>query len=190
MLLTATGHGRSMDVVVHLIGREHEGEVEAFFKNLDLVPPGGAAPTASSSAPEAPPGSPGGPAEANGMSFSPPKGWSRTTRADAVVYVSPPYPNTGERCELAILPMRRGSGGLHPDAAGTFQSLFRVDPMGGYPGIPPTLVRGTSPLGWSYVTLQKTLGQGGSEGPGIMLFLAGVGDQVATVITTSKYPLV
>ena len=194
ILLTATGHGRAISVVVHLLGTAHDGEVDAFFKDLDLVPPPGAPSTAATPPPPvameaAAPGSSGS-AEAGGIAFTPPRGWSRTTRADGVVYVSPPYPNTREVCELVILPMRRGSGDLLRDAVGAFQGLFRTDPMGGYPGIEPRLVRGTSPFGWPYVTIEKTLGQGGNEGPGIILLLAGAGDQVATVFTTSKYPLV
>lgn len=188
ILVAATGHGRTMNVVVHLLGRAHDGEVDAFFKDLDLVSPEGAA-----SAPPATEGAPGpstGGAEVGGISFTPPRGWNRTTRADAVVYVSPPYPNTGERCELAILPIRRGSGNLLQDALGAFQGLFRADPMRGYPEDPPLVVRGTSPLGWPYVTIHKTLGPAGEGGPGIILFVAGVGDQLATVFTTSKRPLV
>ena len=197
VLVAATGHGRTMNVVVHLLGPAHDGEVDAFFKDLDLLPPQGAPAIAGAGPPAAPAPatdsgatSSGGAAEAGGMAFTPPRGWSRTTRADAVVYVSPPYPNTGERCELAILPMRKGSGDLLRDALGAFQGLFRADPMRGYPEDPPLLIKGTSPLGWPYVTLHKTLGPAGEGGPGIILLVAGVGDQIATVFTTSKRPLV
>ncbi|HET6981833.1 MAG TPA: hypothetical protein VFI53_06810, partial [Myxococcaceae bacterium] len=120
----------------------------------------------------------------------PPRGWARTTRADAVIYASPPYPNTGERCELGILPMRRGSGDLLRDAMAAFQGIFKGDPMRGYPEEEPQLVRGTSPLGWSYASIQKTPGPMGEGGPGLFVFVAGVGDQVATIFTTSKRPLV
>ena len=121
--------------------------MDAFFKDLDLVPPEGGGGRGGASATDGAPGPSTGGGEVGGISFTPPRGWNRTTRADAVVYVSPPYPNTGERCELAILPMRRGSGDLLQDALGAFQGLFRADPMRGYPEDPPLLVRGTSPLG-------------------------------------------
>jgi hypothetical protein len=197
LLVSATGHGRTMNVVVHLLGQEHDGEVDAFFKDLDLIPPGGAAAAMAAAAP-AGPATPdtamsapaGGSAEAAGISFTPPRGWARTTRADAVVYVSPPYPNTGEKCELGILPMRPGSGDLLRDAMAAFQGLFRGDPMRGYPEEEPQLVRGTSPLGWSYASIQKTPGPMGEGGPGLFVFVAGVGDQAATIFTTSKRPLV
>jgi len=192
MLVVATGHGRTVSIMVHLLGTAHDGEVDAFFKDLDLVPPQGASPVATMAPPAAGSATPSstGAADLGGMSFTPPRGWNRTTRADAVVYVSPPYPNTAEICELGILPMRRGSGDLLRDAISAFQGIFRADPMRGYPEDPPLLVKGTSPLGWPYVTIQKTLGPGGEGGPGLIVFVAGVGDQIATVFTTSKRPLV
>ena len=192
ILVAASGHGRTMNVVVQLLGPAHDGEVDAFFKALDLVPPQ-AAPAVAAAVPPSTEGVPSpstGAAEVNGMSFTPPRGWARGARADAVVYTSPPYPNTGERCELAILPMRKGSGDLLRDALAAFQGIFRADPMRGYPEDLPFLVRGTSPLGWPYATIQKTLGPAGEGGPGIILFVAGVEDQIATVFTTSKRPLV
>ncbi|HTS79365.1 MAG TPA: hypothetical protein VMH40_02095 [Myxococcaceae bacterium] len=191
VLITATGAGRSMSFLVQVLGQAHDAEVDTFFKELDLVPAAGAPVAAAVPAASGPSAMASGvSAEAGGMTYTPPRGWNRTTRADAVVYVSPPYPNTREVCELLILPMRKGSGDLMRDAVGTFQALFKVDPLGGYPGITPEISRGTSPLGFPYVVLQKTLGHGGSEGPGIILLVAGVGDQIATVFTTSKYFLV
>ena len=192
VLFTATGHGRAMSVVVHLLGPAHDAEV-------DVVLPGPRprgrprrAPAAASAAasPEPVAATPGGAAEAGGLLFTPPRGWSRGQRADAVTYASPPYPNTGERCELTILPLRRSTGDLMREAVSAFQALFKADPMTGYPANDPQLVRGTSPFGWSYVQIQKTLGPVGEGGPGIILFMALAGDQLATVFTVSKRPLV
>src|SRR6202008_4929204 len=109
LLVAATGHGRTMSFVVHLLGQEHDAEVDAFFKDLELIAPGGAPAatvTPSSPAPEATlaTASAGG-VESGAMIYTPPRGWTRTPRADAVAYVSPPYPNTREVCELVVLPM-------------------------------------------------------------------------------------
>jgi len=192
VLVTATGHGRTMSFVVHLLGQEHDAEIDSFFKDLDLIPPGGAAAIAAQAPPasEAAVATTAGGVESGAMTYTPPRGWNRTARADAVAWVSSPYPNTREVCELVVLPMRRGSGNLMNDAIGSFQAIFKANPLEGYPGIPPDLFRGTSPLGWQYAVLQKTLGRGGSEGPGIIFFVAQVGDQIATVFTQSKFPLV
>ncbi len=189
-LATSTGEGRAFSVVVNLLGTARDAEVDAFFRDLDLVGPGAgpAGPTASAPAAAPPQSTPT--ADAGAVSLTPPRGWARTSRADAVAYVSPPYPNTGERCELLVLPLRRGSGELMRDATGTFQSMFQTDPMGGYPGVPPKVVRGTSPLGWPYVTIFKSLGRGGEETAGVILLVAGLGEQIATIVGVSKPPLV
>ncbi|MGZ5956975.1 MAG: hypothetical protein ACXWLI_01040, partial [Myxococcaceae bacterium] len=83
-----------------------------------------------------------------------------------------------------------GTSDLSREAVSAFQALFKTDPMTGYPANDPQLVRGTSPFGWSYVQIQKTLGPVGEGGPGIILFMALAGDQLATVFTVSKRPLV
>ena len=190
LLVSATGQGRTLNVVTHVLGTAHDAEIDAFFRDLDLVGPGQ---PAGSQGPAAPAvvaaGEPAASGAVGGVELTPPHDWKRTPRADAVAYVSPPYPNTNEVCELVVLPMRRGGGDLLQEALRTFQGLFKIDPMGGYPGVPPRVARGASPLGWSYVTIEKSLGPGGEETAGIILLVAGVGDQVATVFTVSKPPL-
>ena len=189
ILVAATGHGRTMNVVVHLLGPAHDGEVDAFFKDLDLVSTGGR----------------GGGASGHGGRAHPVHrwrggGWHVLHSAPGL---EPDHPRGCGGLRLAAVPEHRRAvrAGhppdaegqrrfLLPDALGAFQGLFRADPMRGYPEDPPLLVRGTSPLGWPYVTIHKTLGPAGEGGPGIILFVAGVGDQLATVFTTSKRPLV
>ncbi len=119
VLFTATGHGRAMSVVVHLLGPAHDAEVDAFFRDLDLVadpaaPAAGRGRTRRHPSPWPPP--PGGAAEAGGHPLHPAQGMEPDQRADAVTYASPPYPNTGERCELTILPLRRSTGDLLREA--------------------------------------------------------------------------
>src|SRR5438132_4104963 len=120
-------------------GQSFLGDVVAFFKDLDLVVPQGP-PEAASNASTAGAGSarggregeapvPGGGDSIGNYLFAAPKGWTRTNYPDGVAYVSPPYPNTGEKCQLTIFPMRASSGDLLRDAIGAFQGLFKSDPM-------------------------------------------------------------
>src|SRR5262249_58983792 len=98
ILVAATGHGRTMSMVVHLLGPRHDGEVDAFFKDLDLVPPQGAPAVAAAAPPaaEAPSSPSTGGAGLGGMAFTPPRGWDRTTPAGAGGPASPPPPDTHE----------------------------------------------------------------------------------------------
>lgn len=195
ILVTATGHGRTMSFVVHLLGTDQQAAIDQFFKDLDLVPgpgnPASAVPGAPGPAPEAvAPPSPGG-GDFEAYVFSPPKGWTRTARpGEAIAYVSPPYPNTGEQCQLVLFPMRPGGGDLMSAAAGVFQTIFKAEALAGYPYQTPALTRGISPFGWQYLTLQKALGQVGETAQAALVFVASVGGQLATIVATSKAPLV
>jgi len=196
LLLTAVGEGRAFSAVVHVLGNGFDATVDRFFQDLDLVGPGGAPSASPAGAPAAPPGGAAVSAAAIAGSvgdyvFTPPKGWTRTPRGDVVAYVSSPYPNTGERCELLVLPMLKAPGADLLQMAGqAFQALFKADGFAGYPAQDPELVKGISTAGWPYAMIRKGLGQAGDTAGGVIVFTAGLGDTVATIVTTSKAPLV
>jgi hypothetical protein len=132
--------------------------------------------------------------EASGNTlFTPPRGWTPTVYPDGTVYRAPPFPGTDERCQLTIFPTRPGTGDLLRDAIGTFQALFKSDPMTGPPYPSPSLARGTSPFGWDYLVLRKEIGGNGYYGEtttGIIVFVARLGPEIAVVVGISKRPLV
>jgi len=205
ILINATGHGRTMSMVAIVQGQGFLADVVEFFKELDLVvTPAQLAPASNAStsvavAESAPGGRegdvpvPGGGDSIGNYVFAAPKGWIRTNYPDGVVYVSPPYPNTGEKCQLTIFPMRTSSGDLLRDAIGAFQGLFKVDPMTRAPYPNPNIVKGTSPFGWDYLVLKKEIGGNGYYGEtttGVIVFVARVGTEVALIVGTSQRPLV
>lgn len=125
--------------------------------------------------------------------FVPPRGWTRTTYADGVVFAAPPFPDSDERCQLTIFPARPGGGDLLADAIGVFKGLFKSDPMTGPPYPSPSLARGTSPFGWEYLVLRKEIGGSGYYGEttaGIIVLVARLGREIAVVVGGSKRPLV
>jgi len=198
ILINATGHGRTMSMVAHVHGPGFVADVDAFFKELDLVvnpgQPAGA-PNASLSVAVAgsAPAAPGGGDSIGNYVFTAPKGWTRTNYPDGVVYVSPAYPNTGEKCQLSIFPPRASSGDLLRDATGAFQGLFKSDPMTRAPYPNPNIVTGTAPFGWEYLVLKKEIGGNGYYGEtttGVIVFVARLGSDVALIVGTSKRPLV
>ena len=197
ILVNATGHGRTMSMVAHVQGQGLLADVEAFFKDLDLVagpaqPPSKSKTSAASPAEEEPT-APAKPAAGDGSSianyvFTPPRGWGRTEHPDGVTYVSPPYPETGEKCQLTLFPMRAGSGDLLREAVGAFRGIFKVDPMSHYPNPDPKIARGTSPFGWEYLVLRKEIGGNGYVGEtttGVIVFVARLGSDVALIVGTS-----
>ena len=203
ILINATGHGRTLSMVAIVQGQSFLGDVVAFFKDLDLVVPPGPR-EAASNASTAGAGSarggregeapvPGGGDSIGNYLFAAPKGWTRTNYPDGVAYVSPPYPNTGEKCQLTIFPMRPSSGDLLRDATGAFQGLFKSDPMTRYPYPNPSIVKGTSPFGWDYLVLKKEIGGNGYYGEtttGVIVFVARLGSDIALIVGTSMRPLV
>jgi hypothetical protein len=204
ILINATGHERTMSMVAIVQGQGFLADVVAFFKELDLVVTPGQPAAASNPSPgvamaESPPGSrgelptPGGGDSIGNYVFAAPKGWTRTNYPDGVAYVSPPYPNTGEKCQLTIFPVRASSGDLLRDAIGAFQGLFKSDPMTRYPYPNPNIAKGTSPFGWDYLVLKKEIGGNGYYGEtttGVIVFVARVGSNVALIVGTSLRPLV
>ena len=100
----------------------------------------------------------------------------------------PPTYNNGERCQIAMLPLRPSSQPLAQDAIGAFRGIFRTDPLTAYPSPPPQLTHGLSPEGWEYFSIRKLVG--GQEGEartlGTILFVAKLGAQVATIVAVSR----
>jgi len=193
--INATGHGRTMSMVAFVEGERFLGDVAAFFKELDLVVTPNP-PARTSSAPPGVAAARSGPEGGDSMGsyvYAAPKGWTRTNYPDGAVYVSPPYPNTGENCQLSIFPMRAGSGDLLRDAIGAFQGLFKSDPMTRAPYPDPKIAKGTSPFGWEYLVLKKEIGGNGYYGEtttGVIVFVARLGSDVALIVGTSMRPLV
>ena len=132
------------------------------------------------------------PTTVGGYQFAIPAGWTGTTYPDGVVYISPVQSN-GERCQITVFPMRVTSGNLLNDAVAIYRSLFKADPLAGYPAPPTTLTYGISPLGWEYLVLKKsTGGQVGDYGSliGTMVLVATSGKELAVIVGRSKDPLV
>jgi hypothetical protein len=198
MLLTATGHGRMMSFVVQLVGQDLVPEVDAFFKELQLgtglaaavpVGRGSGPPESRAVAPEPSPAVPAGGEAVGNWVVTVPQGWSHTKLADGgAQYTSPHYGD--EWCQLTVFPPRSSSGDLLRDAIGVYQELFKVDPMTGYPYPDPSLVKGTSPYGWEYLVLRKSIGGTvGGNLRGVIVLVAKLGNQLGLVVGTSKPPL-
>ena len=202
LLVVSSGFGKEVSVLVLVSPSAYGPELENFFKSLRLKPTpiGGPKPV------EPPPAVNGVPMLGGPPSGSPPTGatapaatgplgyayavpnlWKRQEARDRTVLLSPLYQG-GEQCQLTLLPMRPAARPLAEEAAGAYRAVFRTEPLTGdiYP--PTKLERGMSPDGWEYFVIRKSIGP--NSGMGTILLMAQSGSKMATVVATSKTPLV
>ena len=183
ILINATGFGRTVSVMVIVSPGSYHSELTEFFNGLrfqKLSEGVGSSGEVRSS--QTPGGSP--PA---GYVYTVPDRWVEQNGSDRITLTSPAYQN-GERCQITMLPFRASNGPLPDDAIGTFRQLFRVDPLTTYPSPPPRLESGLSPFGWEYFRIRKLVGgqEGEARTMGAILLLVKSGNQVATIVGTSK----
>jgi len=213
ILFTATGFGKEMSIVFNLTDPSFIPDIKNFLSGLSISTGGpvAAAPPAtpqSSQMPAVPqtgqpPAAPApvavgprgtsGPGVLSDYLYSIPQGWTGTQYPDGgTVYGSQMY-NNGERCQISVFPMRRGTGNLFADARNTYMSIFQVDPLANnaYPYPTATLTRGTAAAGWQYVIIQRSIrGRVGEYGTlvGTRILAAQLGQQVAIITSTGKDP--
>lgn len=186
ILFTATGFGKFVSVVISVSPNSYQTELVNFFESLSF----------HANAEVQNPSQPSSPATGSDTSasgalanyvYENPQSWTREELPDRIVLRSPVYSN-GEGCQLTMLPFRPLSHPLGDDAIGAFRGIFGTDPLTTYPSPPPRLARGTSPQGWEYFTIRKLVGgqEGEARTSGAILLEAKLGDQVATLVGTSK----
>jgi len=196
ILVTSTGFGRSVSIVVTVSPNAYQAELEQFFKDVNFhvapaqqnsrsdtsQPTGPPTPERSNDRPET-----AGSGGLENYVFATPPSWTAQHQRDAIVLASPVYENR-ERCQLTLFPMRTSSRPLEDEAIGLFRQLFRTDPLTTYPSPPPRMAHGISPQGWEYFTMRKLVGgqEGEARTTGVTLLLARVDTQLATIIGTSK----
>jgi len=196
ILVTTAGFGRLISVLVTVSPKSYQTELDNFFKDLNFhANPGGQnplGPTPPAAGPDAAgrqnprPGSSAGGSLASYM-YTIPDGWARQELPDRITLISPQY-SAGDRCQLTLLPMRPSSLPLDQDAIGKFREIFNTDPMTNYPSSWPKMAKGTSAQGWEYFMMRKLVGgqEGEARTTGVTLMVAKLGDQVATIVGTSK----
>ena len=187
ILVSATGSGRAMNIVINVTGQDYVPEVRGFLESLRF---GAGTPTATIPPPPAPNSSaPTGSLDDYVLTI--PQGWTRTVYPDGIVYASPVF-ETGERCQLTTFQMRQASGDLLADARRAFADIFREDPFqnNSYPYATATISRGTAAAGWNYLAITKPIHGRVGDGTllGVRVFAAQLGRSTAIITTTGKAP--
>ena len=193
ILLTSTGFGKAVSVIVMVSPNAYQAELRGFFQRLKFQTPGGVSGPLTQSAPPGErlqQGVADAPAASGSLAsygYAIPDGWARQQAADRIVLTSRLYPN-GEQCQVTMLPLRPAGQPIADYAVGTFRQLFQADPLSAYPSPPPRLEHGIAPAGWEYFRIRKLVGgqEGESRTRGAIVLVAKSGDQYATIIGTSK----
>ena len=189
MLVSISGFGKEMSVAVNVAGQDYMGEVQLFFKNLDLRPP---VITGDLQSNQKPPETPTG-TTAGSLSdyvFTAPPGWALKQYSDGIVLSSSPARGVNENCLLTLWPMRNAGNNLWNDAYGIFSEIYkgyepRSDGM-----TQNSLIRGVSPQGWEYCIIKKSIGMRGYATLFGFVFVAKLGNQLAPISGMSKDPMV
>ena len=181
ILVSTSGFGRVMSVLVNIAGEEYLKDVQNFFEKIDFNPNA------------MPPNNPDNQQAAASLSdyiFSIPMGWSSRQYPDGIV-LSSPVSNTGEKCNITLWPMRAASGNLQNDAVILFNTVFKTFQITtGY--TPNSMVKGISPQGWEYFIIKNAVKANGGDYQTMFgfVFVAKLNNQLAAISGISKDPLV
>jgi hypothetical protein len=188
MLTAVTGHGKEMSFVVNVAGQEYVDDVRVFFESLDLHEPAVIGQPWNGNDT---PAEKGATTQGNYV-YVVPAGWTPKQYPDGGVVITSPVYNTGERCTISVLPMRPATSDLQTTANAIFSELFDKDykPVTTYTS--PSMIRGISPQGWEYFLTKKGIvpRAGNFSDVFAFVFVAKLGNQLASIVGISKDPLV
>jgi hypothetical protein len=188
MLTAVTGHGKEMSFVVNIAGQDYVDDVRVFFEGCDLRKPEilGQVWNGNDTPPEK-----GAITEGNYV-YVVPAGWMPQKYPDGGVVITSPVYGTGEKCTISILPMRPLTSDLPTAANGIFSGLFSKNYSLVTTYTSPSMIRGISPQGWEYFILKQGLRPvaGNFSDVFAFVFVARLGNQVASIAGISKDPLV
>ncbi|MFI5156134.1 MAG: hypothetical protein ACHQEM_08105 [Chitinophagales bacterium] len=183
MLISLSGYGKVMSVLVNFAGQDFMNEVQVFFQNLDLrtayitgdLQSGDKAPETKS-------------AGLSDYVYTAPAGWSTKVNTDGIVMTAPDHGS--ERCVLTIWPMRSSGNDIWTDAGNIYAEVFREFEPRNDGFTPNSIVRGLSPQGWEYVIIKRDIGIRGYGTMYGFIFLAKLGNLLAPISGISKDPMV
>jgi len=120
MLVTATGFGRTMSVMVNTAGAEHADAIEKFFRELELD--GKMATTMNQSSTTNQLSSVSGSTSFGDYTFVAPQGWYIQNNKD---YLSISQSQTpGQGCLILIIPPQPSTGNIEADAKNVFDQMY------------------------------------------------------------------
>lgn len=188
-LVVATGHGRTMSVIINIAGSDFVNDAQQFLATMDLDPRG-AGSSGSGGSGGGSVESASGPSSLSDYIYEVPPGWSPTTYPDGIVLRSPPS-NATEPCNITLLPIRVASDNIAADANRVFATVFSTF-VGHTEYTQNSMVRGISPQGWEYFIIKRGIVRPGGNYQAWFGFVCVIklGDRLAAMSGISKDPLV
>jgi hypothetical protein len=191
LLVSIMGYNRSMNAVVNFGGPGFTDDVVVFFQKMDVrkeyiignLWKGGTPPESGTSS------SSNAPASMSDYVYTPPAGWTMKQYSDGTVYYSPVFTG-GEQCLLSIWPTRPASNDLLTDANNIFAEVFKAYQLRNDGMSQNKMIRGESPQGWQYYIIKRAIGLRGNGTIGGFVFVAKLGNTLASISGVSKDPLV
>jgi hypothetical protein len=192
ILISASGFGRVMSIVINMAGQDYTADAEKFLDKLDLDVHGARGNQLSGSASygaAANGPAPNGPASLDDYVFTPPPGWVSQRFSDGIM-LSPAPPNP-EQCNMILHLFRPASGNLAADAGQLFNEVF-TGFVGKQGMTSNSVIRGTSVQGWDYFIIKAAIGRPGGNYMTMFGFVCVIrlGNQLASISGFSKDPLV
>src|SRR5258705_7471955 len=149
MLVSASGFGKVISVLVNIAGQDYVSDVQNFLDKLELNAK--AMNNNNSNDKQIITG----PASLSNYIYTAPQGWITTTYPDGIVFSSPAS-NTGEKCKITLWPMHQASSNLQNDATNLFNEVFKSF-VPKQSSTSPSMIKGTSVQGWSYFIIKQAI---------------------------------
>jgi hypothetical protein len=187
MLVSASGFGKVMSIMINIAGQAYIADVQNFLNKFELnantmITPNPNNQQTQQTQQTSLPATPG---SLSDYVYEVPAGWTIAQLPDGIV-----LSENAEKCRMVMMPMRPAGNNLANDAAAIFSEVFKsVQLKRG--STAPSMVRGVSPQGWEYYIIKNGMSQPGNDftfwG---FLFVAKLGNQLAPIWGQSKDPLV
>ena len=186
LLVSASGFGKVMSILVNVAGPEYMTAVQSFLNTVEL----NAKTVVDNKTNNNQNMNISAPGTLADYVFTPPEGWTTTQYPDGIVLNSPGY-NTGERCLISLWPMRPAGNKLLNDANSLFIDVFKTYELRSS-STPGSTIKGISQPGWEYAIVKKSIGKPGGDYATLFgfVFVAKLGNQLAAISGMSKDPLV
>lgn len=152
MLVSSSGFGRVMSILINTTGGDYVTQVESFLKNFEMD---GKAATAMNAAEASALGTAG----FNNYSYIPPQGWQVQNKKE---YIQ--FQNIGSGCLIQVFMPQPSTGNLEQDVAAVFDKMYKGWQFQRTGERKFDLSKGFLPKGFEYCKMEASMSMTGTDG--------------------------